>query len=306
DGANAFIEIAGANGTSALRGLTSIASGSLALTDGAVLTTNSGVSLSNAGQIDIGYGGNISGSTLNVGGGLSNTGTIEVGILQSDGALNVPGSVTQAGTVMIGGEGRLAVLNGETYFQTGGTTDVDGTLIATTLNMSGGTIEGDGTIDGTLVQTGGNLQPGDDPGSLTINGNYAPWDSTFTEEVGGGTAGTDYSVLDVTGGLDFIGSDMLSLLDLSNFTPTDGEVFDIINAGSIFGTFSNNDIAFAGGTFTVEYNTSGCNWGAACVDLLWNNAPPVPAAQPSSLLLLGIALLAGLCIVKRSRADLRF
>lgn len=281
-GSNAFVEVGSQNGNSALTTLSTIASnGTLDLEDRAVLTANAGVNLRNSGQISVGSSSSIPGSTLTVGGDLSN-----------------------AGDVSIGNGGRLTVLGGA-YLQTRGTTNMGGELITAVAVITGGTLEGTGTINAIVVQTGGSLQPGDAPGTLTINGDYGLLHTTFIEEIGGGAVGADYGVLDVRGAIGLFGGDTLSLRDLSNFTPTDGEVLDIINADSIFSTFSNDDIAFADGFFTVDYENSGCNFGSACVDLVWNDAPPALAAEPSSFLLLGIALLALCWKLRRRSADVR-
>ncbi len=137
------------------------------------------------------------------------------------------------------------------------------------------------------------------PGTLTIGGLASLSGTNFLEEISGGTAGSGYSVLNVTGGFSLLSSDTLSLLDQLSFTPTDGEVFDIINAASITGTFDNNNVAFAGGSFTVDYNNSGCNSGSACVDLTWNK-PTGVTPEPASLLLFGTGLL-GLAWLTRRR-----
>lgn len=229
--------------------------------------------------------------------------------LSGTSSATVHGNMTNSGTVDLGASAALTVatVSGATvttgvYTQSGSTseTEVGGTLISPTVNITGGELSGTGVIEGAVTQTGGTLEPGDGPGTLTITGSESISNSTYKEEIAGATAGSGYSVLDVSGGTTISAVD-LSLDLLGGFTPVDGEVFDILNAQSIVGAFSDNSIPFDGGTFSVTYLTSGCAAGSACVDLTWNKSV-LPAAEPSSLLLLGVVVLAGAFLLRRHPA----
>ncbi|MGH9405319.1 MAG: PEP-CTERM sorting domain-containing protein [Terriglobia bacterium] len=264
--------------------------GNTEVTNGGDLTTNTYDAAGGTTSID--HGGSLSTTTL-----YDQTG--------STAATTDAGTITTATYDMAGGTTTVEAggkLNATTaYDQTGGTTDVDSTLTSPNVSVSGGTLKGMGTIQGDVSQTGGTLEPGDALGTLTVSGNVALSNTDFVEDIAGAAAGTDYSVLDVTGNLDFGASDTLNPLDEMGFNPTNGETFDIINAASIAGTFANNDIAFDGGTFMVGYDSSGCAAGYSdCVVLTWNAAVS-PAPEPGSLFLLGISLLLGLGWATRRR-----
>jgi len=53
-----------------------------------------------------------------------------------------------------------------------GSTKVDGTLIATEVDLNGGLLSGTGQIQADVYNNGGILAPGDSPGTITIAGNY--------------------------------------------------------------------------------------------------------------------------------------
>src|SRR5262249_46576957 len=94
----------------------------------------------------------------------SNTGTLEVqgGRLDFSDELNSAGSVpVQAGTLGVPGG----------YRQSAGSTIVEGTLTASSVDIQGGTLSGTGTIIAD-VSNSAQVMPGLSPGVLTINGNY--------------------------------------------------------------------------------------------------------------------------------------
>lgn len=257
-GGNAFLELSSAKGSnSALAGLQTIASnGELLLANGAVVSTNAG--LTNHGTLEV--SGKL---TVNSAAGVTNSGNVRIG-----GPVHITGGYTQT--------------DGTTYV------DVHGTLIPARVDVSGGILEGDGTIQSDVSQTGGTVQPGQELGgppighlgfTLSVTGDYSLSGSTYNEEIEDGV----YSMLDVTGTLT-LSSDTLVPINVLDLTPADGESFFIAHAGSVAGTFLNNDIPFAGGIFTVEYNP-------ASIELVWNSSSNSAAPEPGTGVLLGPALL---------------
>ncbi len=57
------------------------------------------------------------------------------------------------------------------YTQTAGITTVDGTLSAANFNLNGGSLDGTGIIQANVINAAV-ITPGDQPGTLTIQGNY--------------------------------------------------------------------------------------------------------------------------------------
>jgi hypothetical protein len=113
------------------------------------------------------------------------------------------------------------------------------TLTTTGLSINGGSLLGDGTISGSVTNNGGILSAGSSPGTLTITGSYTQGaGGTLQAELAGTTlAGTDYDLLDVTGTASLGGTLDISLF--GGFIGSVGDTFDIINASSITGDFSN-------------------------------------------------------------------
>ncbi len=177
DGSNAFIEVAGASGNSALTDLTTIASnGSLDLLNGAVVSTSR--DLTNNGFLYVDQGG----STLNVGGNLTNNGGIRIGNagMNASSTVNVAGSFNNVGS-------RIVSLFGG-GFPSGGQLQIFGGNAAgaeTLLNISGaapsiltGVNDLIGSTGGAVIEYGGGAitQIGDGgthSGSLAIVGSNA-------------------------------------------------------------------------------------------------------------------------------------
>jgi hypothetical protein len=190
--------------------------------------------------------------------------------LSADRQFTTGGNLTNAGIVTVSkstGTGTTALLVNGAYTQTGGTTTVDGKLSTTSeINVSGGFIYGNaagitngtqGTLVGNLDLTGGTLNPGDGIkkiGDLNITGTYNESGAGILNiDLDGLIANTKFDVLNVSGTATLGGT--LNVDAITGFTPTNGETFDILNAGSISGTFSTVDCAFSNGdSCTVTYN----------------------------------------------------
>jgi autotransporter-associated beta strand protein len=161
------------------------------------------------------------------------------------------------------GTGTLTLSNKETYV---GSTTVDtgklvvnGRLLNTAVTVnSGGTLGGDGNVTATTVQSGGVLWPGDSPGILTAASLSLATGSSFDEELGGTSAGTQYdqTVIPAGGSVALDGA-TLEISFLGGFRPTAGQQFTIINnrsGSSVIGTFSQGSTySFDGYTFAINY-----------------------------------------------------
>jgi hypothetical protein len=169
----------------------------------------------------------------------ANTGTVDV----------------EKGTTMtVGGAGN-------SYSQTAGTTTVDGTLAdagTAGVSLTGGTIQGAGTIKAN-VSNGATVSAGDagKAGLLSITGTYTQLSSgTLSANVGGTTVGTQFSQLKITGKASLGGT--LAVTLINSFTPTVGQTFTVLTAGSISGTFSNTTIAInSTEQFDISYTSTG-------------------------------------------------
>jgi hypothetical protein len=235
-------------------------------------------------------------STLNVTGGLSNEGSLV--LLNGSGgggsSAIVNGIMTNSGLVDLGTGTFLTAKGGYTQSGSNTITDVDGTLMAPSIQINGGNLGGGGTIEGlnggktTIALTDGGTFAPSDP--LTLIGTLSMGShSVFDEAI---YSGTLFGALDLKG--DFTISHSLLSLEPTGFTPTSGETFEIVDASLITGHFSDNTLGFAGGTFDVSYDTTGCATGYAdCIDLTWEPGT-TPTPEPTTLFLtvVGLAVVA--------------
>lgn len=125
-----------------------------------------------------------------------------------------------------------------------------GSLDAQYIEILGGTLAGDGSvmtgsgpIDGQVENRNGVVAPGIGvgAGTLSITGRFANGhDGALNIELGGLTAGTQYDRLLIDGVATLDGTLNVSLVNLGGgmFAPALGNVFSIITAGSVGGTFS--------------------------------------------------------------------
>ena len=130
-------------------------------------------------------------------------------------------------------------LNGNTLTKTGdGTMDINGALNTGggSVVINAGALGGSGEIGGDLVIAAGSaVAPGNSAGTLSVTGNYTQEAGAFLKiQIGGLTAGTQHDVLNVTGALTIDGGS-LDISLINGFTPTPGDMFDVLNFGSAIG-----------------------------------------------------------------------
>jgi hypothetical protein len=152
----------------------------------------------------------------------------------------------------------LGTINGHGTLRTGGLTNTVGRLISvgggdmdvlgSVVNngvisiQSGqsayffGAVSGSGSFTGTGTAVFLNsLSPGTSPALVNFAGN-ATIESSLAMELGGITAGTGYDKIDVEGALSVGGQLTVSLI--GGFTPGAGNQFDLLDWGTLSGTFS--------------------------------------------------------------------
>ncbi|MFL6536559.1 MAG: hypothetical protein ACJ8JD_00055, partial [Chthoniobacterales bacterium] len=176
-------------------------------------------------------------------------------------SIGVPFSNT-GGTVKINGSTTIFAA----YAQSAGsTTFVDGVVNSPdTMNFTGGTLDGNGAINANVVNDGCTFDPNalpvmtnvkeerasdagatvaasTSPRRLTINGNYTQTSKgTFAVDIAGlATAGTDYSLLSVSGTAMLGGA--LRVRDVNGFKPSPTDTVVPLTAGSISGKFDSTN-----------------------------------------------------------------
>ncbi len=171
-------------------------------------------------------------------------------------------TVAAGSTFTVGNGGSSS--NAVKYTQTGGVTQIDGTLTAAAsasqiLNLNVGSLFGTGTLAYGVVD-GGTVSPGDSvsqTGLLAVSKTYTQSSGgALSIAIGGLTVGSKYDRLNVTSSANLNGQLNISLVN--GFVPTVGSSFDILHAGSRAGTFSAVTGLSINGTehFTVTYNAT--------------------------------------------------
>ena len=193
------------------------------------------------------------------------TATIDVAANQT---FTVAGLVTSNSGLALGalvktGAGSLALTNGGVIFLGGRTLELNGGLLVNngtvsgTTNVNAGAVaKGAGTYGVVNVNQGGVYAPGNSAGVSTaaaVHFANTPivGGPTLMIELAGTAAGTAYDQLHVTGPLALGGTLAVSIIE--GFTPAAGSSFDILDWGSLSGTFSTIALPTLSG---LAWNTS--------------------------------------------------
>ncbi len=175
-----------------------------------------------------------------------------------------------------------------------GVLQVDGSLIGTGIDVSGGTLSGTGTVGAMSVEQAA-VSPGDGtaPGILNVQGsadfagNFDDEEgqefSTFTVQLNGSAPGTGYSQLNVSGAVNLA---EVNLNPSLGFTPTDAEQFTIIKSTApIVGTFQGlpegGSLTIGNTAFTISYD-GGDGDDVVLTQATAAAAPVVTGISPSS------------------------
>jgi T5SS/PEP-CTERM-associated repeat protein len=231
---------------------------------GVITVRDSGSFFGMTGLAIVGLSGK--GSVVLTNGATGLSGILELGVAPtSGGALIIDGSTwTSLNNVFVGGlpnaqpagTGNIYVQNSGTmrlgpllYLSPSGVVTLDPTaqiavgpglfgLLGTLRVTSGGMLFGKGRVQGqVVVAAGGVILPGDSPGILTIDGNFQEEAGGEMDIViGGDTAGSNFSQLNITGTATLGGT--LNVVLTNGFVPAPGQTFSILNAAGVSGTFS--------------------------------------------------------------------
>jgi autotransporter-associated beta strand protein len=161
------------------------------------------------------------------------------------------------------GTGTLILSNTDSYVGStivdSGKLVVNGHVLNSTVTVgSGGILGGRGNVAAATVQSGGILSPGDSPGTFTAGSLSLAAGSTFNEELGGTTPGTQYDQTVIpAGGTVGLDSPTLNISFLAGFLPSVAQQFTIIknrSGSSVVGTFSQGSgFTFNGYVFGINY-----------------------------------------------------
>ena len=220
------LKLTGANNTNA--GRMNLLGGELEFTQN--LTNNVGALISGNGTL------------------ITHTGMLNQGTMNFGGTTNVLGDVTNAvgGKIISGG-------GGATIFLDDVTNQGEIRTSANGFTIFYGSVSGAGTFTGTgTVNFEGDLTPGNSPATVSFGGNMSLGpDSVLKIEIGGAAPGTQYDQINVTGTLSLGGTLQVSFI--KGFVPAAGQSFDLLNWGSLAGTFSSIQLPALSG---LAWNTS--------------------------------------------------
>ena len=231
----------------------------LNFTNGGTITSNTALTFNG--------GSNAASGAINV------NATLEMYDVRNSGVVTVnDGGVinNQLGNLVNGGGSRTTIAAGGAVNLLGGTTmDLNGALlvnngaVAGTVNVNYGSLaKGTGSYDVVNVNEGGAYSPGNSPGISTAAsvdfqaGSFSSGAPRLVMELGGTAPGTQYDQLRVAGGLTLNGTLDVELVNSGAglFSPQAGQSFDILDWGSLSGTFSTLQLPTLGSGLT--WNTS--------------------------------------------------
>jgi T5SS/PEP-CTERM-associated repeat protein len=209
-------------------------------------TTGQGTLLvSNGGAIDV-AGGSVGGA-----GGSNGTATVTgagsqwnlVKSLDVGGFSEaVPGTLTVANSAVVRVGKFMGITSAGVVTLNGGSINVGaGSAAAGMLRVgAGGVLKYGGRVTGgkVLQALGGVIQPGQSPGIARMEAGFEQEAGAVLEmEIAGVTAGTLYDQLIVTGSATLNGN--LVVRFTNGYAPAQGQVFDLVTAGSVSGSFAN-------------------------------------------------------------------
>ena len=144
------------------------------------------------------------------------------------------------------------------YTQTAGTTTVEGTLTAQFgVNLNGGKLFGTGTIAAS-VNSKASVTAGDTAmkaGTLSVSTYSQQSTGSLNIQIGGTTVGTHYSQLASANGASLNGT--LNVKLINGFVPAIGDVFTVVTASAVTGTFKTTNLpSLSGAHWVVRYNAN--------------------------------------------------
>ena len=170
------------------------------------------------------------------------------------------------------------------YTQTGGSTKLNGTLTAGTMDIEGGSFSGSGTLNADLLVKG-TLSPGNSPGTMTVYGDYEQ-DASGTLAIEVAMALAD--LVNVHGDITLGG--ILQIIAYGNWQGRVDDHFQILDwTGTRTGDFAQVILpSLTGYHFSTEWGDQGL-WVNVAGDGPTAGAVP----EPGTFFLLGFALLVG-------------
>jgi len=291
-----------------------------------LLKFNNNFTATAAGDKSFVLSGSSSG-TGEIGGAIVNGATGSTGLKKEgsgtwtlSGANSYSGATTiSAGTLNVASTGNISSSSATTV--NGGNLVVNGTASAVTVN-SGGNLLGSGTVGAVTLASGSFLKPGNSPGNLTAASSVWNAGATYEWQINSltGTAGTDWDLFTVTGGLNLSALSSSSTFNLSldsagalaGFSSTSDYTWTFAKAASITGlssTSAGTDISTLFNILATNFNggTGPANGFKVVVGETTGgytslNLTTVPEPSASSLMGIGLSVLMILRTFRRQQS----
>jgi hypothetical protein len=190
----------------------------------------------------------------NTGAFVSGNGTLKAFSVTNNGTMNFAGTANIFGNVTNSAGGKvISGGGGATIFYNDVTNNGEIRTSTNGFTVFFGSYSGSGTFTGTgTVNFEGGVSPGSSPGNVSFAGDVALGAAAALQiEIGGLTAGTQHDKLNVAGDLALDGALEVSLIN--GFIPSAGQSFNILDWGSLAGTFSSLSLPTLSG---LAWNTS--------------------------------------------------
>ena len=182
-----------------------------------------------------------------------------------------------------------------TYIQTAGLTKNMGSMTQSSIQINGGILSGTGIITGNVtIGAGGAVQPGNSPGTLTINGNFSNSGRLFIDIA----SGSSFDVLNISGNATFNSGSIIEFDFLNGYNPSAGSSWNFLLAQSVTG-LDNVGFMFGGlasglcDDFTYLNNNDGFHliFSNSVLGVHINLLTGAEVPVPPSIVLLGSGLL---------------
>jgi len=198
------------------------------------------------------------------------------------------GYITGSGIVTVEhltNEGHVGVDDGNMTLEGGLTNDSTVDVQPDAVFTVYGPTDGSGSFSGTgTVILLGNVSPGSSPGELSFGGDLVLAGSTLYMELGGTEAGEDCDRMVVVGEIAVGG--VLEVAWWNDWRPSAGDVFDLLEFGSVTGAFSDVVLPDLDGELT---------WDTSA---LYTTGDVMVVPEPATLALAGLG---GVCLLWRRR-----
>jgi len=205
--------------------------------------------------------------------------TRNTGSLHNDGSVANDGRIITSGKLEVSVSGELT--GSGIFFQYAGSTVIDGAMSQSSIVIGGGVLSGAGKITSTVTVDGGTLERATSIAAMRISGDYAQTAAgKFATYIIGPPKDARAALLNVSGTAVLDGVLEIRVVSFRNrqFSPAQGDTFDILSAESIRGTFQT--VLFVPPREKLTWQVSYLIDANDTMDIVRLTVIPAPETQP--------------------------